>query len=123
MDNVIYLDHAATTPVDPEVAAGVCHAMTETFGNPSSRHAVGLTAERALRSARADLAKTLDVQPDQLTFTSGGTEAIALAVLGSARRRRKPGRLLLSRLEHPAVRKTADLAAEQGHQRQQREGD
>jgi len=102
---LIYLDHAATTPVLPEVADAMVQAMTESFGNPSSRHGMGLAAERRVDAARRSLGSMLGAPPEQLVFTSGGTEANALGLLGTARLGR-PGHLLISAIEHPSVLET-----------------
>ncbi len=108
---MIYLDNAATTAVHPEVAAAVSRAMLESFGNPSSRHAVGLAADRLLREARATLASALGAHEAELVFVSGGTEANALAIGGTVRRR--GAHLLVSCLEHPSVLESARLVAAQ----------
>jgi cysteine desulfurase len=99
---MIYLDNAATTAVLPEVR----RAMEQTldgprFGNPSSRHRLGLLAEKRLREARLALAGQAGVGPGQLALTSGGTEANALALLGAGPR--PGGHLLVSAVEHPSV--------------------
>lgn len=103
----IYLDHAATSPVAPEVVEAMRQVMVEDFANPSSRHALGLAAERHLQRARRLLGALLGVGPEQIIFTSGGTEANALAILGSARLGRAGGHLLVSAVEHPSVLETA----------------
>src|SRR5688500_6634758 len=109
----IYLDHSATTPVDPRVAAAVLACMTETYGNASSVHRVGIEAERRLKAARAQVAAALGAEPGEITFTSGGTEADALAVLGGERASR--GRkVICSAIEHPAVLEACALLGEQG---------
>jgi cysteine desulfurase len=110
----IYLDHAATTPVLPEVVSAMSNVMCIDFGNPSSRHGAGLAAEEHLDRARGVIARHLDVSPDQIVFTSGGTEANALALLGTARLQRKGGHMLISAIEHPSVLRTARLLAGQG---------
>ena len=84
-DRRIYLDNAATTAVRPEVIEAMAEVMARDFANPSSRHGMGLEAERRARAARALLADLLGAPPEQLVFTSGGTEANNLAVLGIAR--------------------------------------
>ena len=80
----IYLDHAATTPVLPGAAQAALHAMTEGFGNPSSLHALGTDAAKALKTQRQTVADALGCQAEELFFTSCGTEgdnwAVALAV-------------------------------------------
>src|SRR5690625_2869571 len=104
MKQPIYLDHAATTRVHPEVVAVITNMLQEEYGNPSSLHAHGLAAEAAVRRARESLAKALSVSPDEIVFTSGGTEANNLALRGAtARFRRQGGELLYSAVEHPSV--------------------
>jgi cysteine desulfurase len=110
---LVYLDHAATTPVRPEVRAAMEPYWTETFGNPSSSHAAGRAARRALEDARARLAAHLGVGRRELVFTGGGTEADNLAVLGFVRRHRN-ARVLHSAVEHKAVWKAAEAAAREG---------
>ncbi|GMA75126.1 cysteine desulfurase [Methylorubrum aminovorans] len=99
-----YLDHNATSPVRPEVAAAVVRAL-ELPGNPSSIHAEGRAARHALQTARARLAALLGANPERVTFTSGGTEA-ANAVLSGALSKTglpAPTRLMISATEHPCV--------------------
>jgi cysteine desulfurase len=110
----IYLDNAATTPVAPQVIDAMAHAMVEAYANPSSRHALGLAAERRLDSARQRIASPLAVAPDRLVLTSGGTEANALAVLGTARAQRRMRHLLVSAVEHPSVLESARLLEREG---------
>jgi len=98
----IYLDNAASTPPSPEVVEAVARAMREHFANPSSLHALGATAARALASAREEVAKLIHAEPDEIVFTGSGTEANALGVLGAARAAR--GRhMVISSIEHAAV--------------------
>jgi len=104
----IYLDHAATTPVRPEVRGAMLPFLSdEAFGNPSSAHAFGRAARAALEHAREQLAGALGVQPSEVVFTSGGTEADNMAVLGTALTQLQgPGHaahLLSSPTEHKAV--------------------
>jgi cysteine desulfurase len=113
---VIYLDNAATTPVHPQVAQAMLRALQEDYGNPSSRHAMGLAAERVLRGARREVAARVRVDSGRVLFTSGATEANALAILGMARRQRRPGRVLISAIEHPSVLATTRMLEEAGHQ-------
>jgi len=111
----IYLDHAATTPLAPEVRAAMEPFWSAEFGNPSSRHALGVRAARALELAREQVARLLGVDGTQVVFTSGGTEANNLAVLGLARARAKRGRhVLLGPTEHPCVRDAARALVEEG---------
>ena len=81
----IYLDSNATTRVHPDVVEAMLPYFTEHYGNPSSLHQMGVTAERALGEARERVAKALACGPRDVVFTSGGTEANNLAVLGAAR--------------------------------------
>jgi len=112
---VIYLDYAATTPVDPEVAAAMIPWLGERWGNPSSLHAVGREARAALDHARDLIAAALHCDYGEVTFTSSGTEADNLAILG-AMAAAKPDRprLVVSAIEHPAVMECARRLERQG---------
>lgn len=100
----IYLDHAATTPVHPEVAEAVRRCLLEVWGNPSSIHAFGREARLAVEEAREQVAALVGARPAEIVFTGGGTEADNLAVLGVARRRRGKGdHVITSSVEHHAV--------------------
>lgn len=101
----IYLDANATTPLDAGVRAVMVDALEHLWANPSSVHRLGREARVILDSARERLAGVLGCRPSEVIFTSGGTEANNLAVLGAARRARDRGRhLICSATEHPAVR-------------------
>jgi cysteine desulfurase len=111
----IYLDNAATTRVDFAVRAAMAAPLDEGFGNPSSRHPLGLAAARALEGARATVARAVGARPQGVVFTSGGTEANNLAVLGLARARARAGRhVLVGPTEHPSVRDPAAALADEG---------
>ena len=111
----IYFDNAATTRVRPEVAELMQKIMTEDYGNPSSRHIMGVRAERYIKTAREDIAKTLRVDPGEIYFTSGGTESNNLALIGTALSRGKRGRHIISTgIEHAAVYKPLDFLRERG---------
>lgn len=100
----VYLDHSATTPVDREVADLMMVYFTEKYGNPSSIHSFGREARHALEEARSQVAGLLGAKPEEITFTSGGTEADNLAILGLAEARQEKGRhLIVSAIEHHAV--------------------
>ena len=100
----IYLDHAATTPVRPEVVEAMLPYLTEVFGNPSSAHAYGRRAREGLDEARESLASRLGAQPREIVFTSGGTEANNLALKGAAWAGTARGhRIVTSSIEHHAV--------------------
>ena len=107
MDRV-YLDHAATTPVDPEVAEAMARVLRETHGNPSSIYAEGRAARAAVDRARDEVAAAINAEPSEIVFTSGGTEADNLALRGAlkARRDERDG-LVTSAIEHHAVIDTA----------------
>lgn len=97
----IYLDHNATTPLDPRVLDSMLPHLREGFGNPASAHGSGRQARRALEDARETVARLLEAEPDEVIFTSGATEANNLAILGQAGD--KPGVAVSSPIEHPSV--------------------
>ena len=100
----IYFDNAATTVVSPAAARAVLRAMTEDYGNPSSLHRMGVTAEGYIRASAKTIAETLKVSPNEIFFTSGGTEANNWALFGAARANVRSGRkILTTAMEHPAV--------------------
>jgi len=112
---IVYLDNAASTPALPEVLAAVTHAMTELYANPSSAHGLGAAAARALEQARSEVAALLRAQPSEIVFTSGGTEANALGLLGAAALAR--GRhMVVSAIEHPAILRSAESLVGKGWQ-------
>jgi cysteine desulfurase len=98
---MIYLDHASTTPVLPEVWEAMRPYAVEHFGNPASAHAAGRKARQALENARERIANLLGASPDEVIFTSGATEANNLAIFGLAGS--PPGHILASPIEHPCV--------------------
>ena len=100
----IYLDYNATTPIDPEVAEAMLPYLHRHFGNPSSSHAYGITASEAVISARLQVAELLGAAPEEIVFTSGGTESNNMVIQGLARRLASQGRhIITSSVEHPAV--------------------
>lgn len=106
---ITYLDYAATTPVDPRVQEAMLPYFGETFGNPSSVHTYGQRADSALAEARRSMARRLNCQPEEVIFTSCGTESDNLALRGAAlaaRSRREAGHILITPVEHPAVKHT-----------------
>lgn len=103
---VYYLDHAASTPVHPVAVAALTEALTESYGNPSGAHRLAREANLRIDAARASLAAVFGVSPGNIVFTSGGTEADSLAILGSLRRAQTNGRVgvaVCSAIEHHAV--------------------
>ena len=101
----VYLDHQATTPLDPRVLEAMLPWLTRDFGNAASRqHAFGWTAESAVAAARDEIAATLGAGPGEVVFTSGATESNNLAILGAARAARERGNhVVTSAVEHRAV--------------------
>lgn len=111
----VYLDYNATTPVDPEVAEAMLPYLTQRFGNPSSAHAYGAEARAAVEAARRQVATLLGARPEEVVFTSGGTEANNTVVQGVARLLRARGRhLVVSSVEHPAVLEPCAALEEEG---------
>ena len=111
----IYLDHAATTPVRPEVLEAMLPYFTESFGNPSSVHRVGIAASEGVARARRILGDLAGLPPTAVVFTAGGTEADVLALRGVfARPSSRPRSLVVSAIEHPAVLETGRALAEAG---------
>lgn len=110
---MIYFDNSATTPPAPEVIEVVTNYMKTSFGNPSSRHALGLEAEKIVTDARRKVASALSVSPDEVYFTSGGTEGDNIAILGAANIK-KGKRIVTTAIEHPAVLRTMDYLESQG---------
>jgi cysteine desulfurase len=114
----VYLDYAATTPLNAQVLSKMLPYFSETFGNPSSVHVFGQRAEAALENAREQVASSLNARAEEIVFTSGGTESDNLALRGAAHRQRSifgKKHILVSPVEHPAVLTTArQLAREEG---------
>ena len=108
----VYLDHAATTPVDERVLEAMLPFLREEFGNPSSVHRLGQRARRALEEARERLAAAVGARPRDVVFTSGATEADNQALFGVMGSR--PGGLVVGATEHPAVLTAAKRLAEAG---------
>ena len=113
MPQPVYLDHAATTPVRREVFEAMEPFYGPRFGNPSSVHRWGREARAALDEARERVARCLGAQPDEVCFTSGGTESDNLAILGPLRSQREKGRsaIVTTPIEHKAVLATVHHAA------------
>ncbi len=106
----IYLDHSATTPVDPAVVAAMLPYWTEFFGNPSSTHHFGRNARRALDQSRQTIADVIQANPTEIIFTGSGSESDNLALRGvmlAAQRRGAGNHLIISAIEHKAVLDTA----------------
>ena len=111
----IYLDHAATTPVLPEVADAMRPYMTDVFGNPSSIHSFGQEAKNALDAARDTVARILGADASEIYFTSGGTESDNLALIGVAKANRSRGNHIITcAVEHHAVLETCHFLEGEG---------
>jgi cysteine desulfurase len=111
----IYLDHNATTPLDPHVLEAMTAVLREDFGNPSSLHWFGQRARGALDVARGQVAALIGAQPNEIVFTGSGTEADNLALRGVAGLSKEPRRkILYSGIEHHAIVNTAKALAEEG---------
>src|SRR5262245_25547139 len=105
-ERYIYLDHAATTPVDEQVLAAMLPYVSERFGNPSSIHRLGRVALEALDEARETVAAILGASRKEIIFTGGGSEADNLAIKGVALAQREAGKsahIIVSAIEHHAV--------------------
>ena len=112
----VYLDHAATTPVDPRVLQAMMPFFSEHPGNASSLHAFGQEARRAVDQARAEVAAAVGARPAEVVFTSGATESDNLAVLGVAFAGQHRGRhILTSAIEHHAVLEACHVLEDQGY--------
>jgi len=101
---MVYLDYNATTPVDPRVAEAMWPYLRELFGNPSSLHSYGVNAKEAVETARAQVARLLGCQADEVVFTSGGSESNNTAIKGVVFRLRQKGyHVITTQIEHSAV--------------------
>ena len=110
-----YLDNAATTSVFPEVGSIMLKVMEEDYGNPSSKHTRGMEAERYITNAAEDIASLLKCQAKEIIFTSGGTEANNMALIGAAFANKRKGRhIITTRIEHPSVHEPLARLEEQG---------
>ena len=113
-DAPVYLDHNATTPVHPEVRDAMLPWLGERWGNPSSAHAYGRDAARAVEVAREQVAELIGGEPQEIVFTGGGTEADNLALRGVPAARR---RIVVSSVEHPAIELPARALERKGWER------
>ena len=114
MEN-IYLDHAATTPVREEVVQAMLPCYREKFGNASSVHSFGKAAHEVVEESRRSVARAIGASPEEIFFTSGGTESDNVAVKGAMRACRDQGaHLITSSIEHLAVLNTAKALADEG---------
>lgn len=113
----IYFDHAATTPVDKEVLNEMIPYFSQVFGNPNSQHAFGRESVKAVDSARDTIAKIINAKPNEVYFTSGGTEGDNWAMRGVAHAHKNKGKhLIISPIEHAAMLSTAKALEKEGYE-------
>jgi cysteine desulfurase len=110
----VYLDYNATTPVDPDVLKAMLPYLGDEFGNPSSAHALGRRARDAVEAARAEVASLIGASPDEILFTSGGTEANNIAIRGTASAKRARSAIVTTAIEHPATEACCAFLESQG---------
>lgn len=111
---MIYLDNSATTQVDKAVLKAMLPYFTKNYGNASSLHSMGIEARKALEQARADIAKVINAEPEEIIFTSGGTESDNLAIKGVAAAN-KGKHIITSKIEHPAIMSSCNSLEKQGY--------
>ena len=110
-----YFDNSATTRVLEPVVAAIEEMMTVNYGNPSSRHILGVRAENAVKQAAAEVAKTLKVKDKEILFTSGGTESNNLALIGTALANKRAGRhIITTNIEHASIYNPMEFLEEMG---------
>ncbi len=112
-----YMDHSATSPVNPEVLKEMLPYFTESFGNASTLYALGREARTAMEKAREQVASLIGAQPEEVYFTSGGTESDNIAIKGTASKLKNKGNhIITSDIEHPAVEETCKYLEKNGYQ-------
>lgn len=115
LQRTVYLDHSATTPVDPKVVKAMTPYLTEKFGNPSSVHLFGQEARAAVERSRREVAALIGAKPNEIVFVSGGTEANNLAIRGICEATAAHGRhIITSAIEHSSVRGICDALEKLG---------
>ncbi|CCI02843.1 cysteine desulfurase family protein [Microcystis aeruginosa] len=112
----IYLDYSATTPTHPQVIERVATILRHHWGNPSSLHSWGQDTATVIEMAREQVAGLINANPDQIIFTSGGTEADNLAIIGVAQQYNRPRHIIISSVEHSAIAEPCKQLEEQGWQ-------
>lgn len=112
---MIYLDHSATSPVNPEVLKAMEPFFSQEFGNASTFYSLGRTARQAMEAARENVASLIGASPQEIIFTSGGTESDNMAIKGTAYKWKNKGKhIITSAIEHPAVEETCRYLEKQG---------
>ncbi|MCA2661037.1 MAG: cysteine desulfurase [Microcystis sp. M049S2] len=112
----IYLDYSATTPTHPQVIERVATILRHHWGNPSSLHTWGQDTATVIEMAREEVAGLINANPDQIIFTSGGTEADNLAIIGVAQQYNRPRHIIISSVEHSAIAEPCKQLEQQGWQ-------
>ncbi len=113
----VYLDNAATTPMDPKVIEKISSEMADDFGNASSQHAFGRKARHVVETARHQLAETINAQDKEIIFTSGGSESNNTAIFGTVRARKDIGKkIITTKIEHPSVLNPMKRLAQEGYE-------
>ncbi|MCA2669641.1 MAG: cysteine desulfurase [Microcystis sp. M114S2] len=112
----IYLDYSATTPTHPQVIERVATILRHHWGNPSSLHTWGQDTATVIEMAREQVAGLINANPDQIIFTSGGTEADNLAIIGVAQQYNRPRHIIISSVEHSAIAEPCRQLEQQGWQ-------
>lgn len=113
---MIYMDHSATSPVDPEVFEAMKPYFTNEFGNASTLYSLGRNAKNAMEAARQEVATIIGADTKEIIFTSGGTESDNIAILGTARKLKNKGNhIITSDIEHPAVEETCKYLEKNGY--------
>ncbi|MEN4017050.1 MAG: cysteine desulfurase NifS [Methanobacterium sp.] len=111
----MYMDHSATSPVDPQVFEAMKPYFVDSFGNASTLYSLGRDARKAMESARAQVASLIGAKPEEIIFTSGGTESDNIAIKGTAYRLKDKGNhIITSAIEHPAVDETCKYLEQNG---------
>ena len=112
---MIYMDHSATSPVDPEVFEAMTPYFINSFGNASTLYSMGRDARKDMEAAREKVASLIGAKPEEIIFTSGGTESDNIAIKGTAYRLKDKGNhIITSAIEHPAVRETCRYLEKKG---------
>ncbi len=117
MRNPVYLDYNATTPIDPEILAEMLPYIRSSYGNPSSSYSIGRDNKEAVNRARKKVADLINAKPEEIVFTSGGTESNNHAIRGIALANKEKGRhIITSSIEHPAVTEVCRYLNSQGYE-------
>lgn len=114
MERIVYLDNSATTKPCEKAVSYINKALTESWGNPSSLHRLGMEAEIALSDARETVARSINAKADEIIFTGSGTEANNTALLSALKAKRRGGRVIVTAIEHPSVLETAKRLETEG---------